>query len=572
MKHHPHDADFIAAIRARLPVGIQGQLESTYSFLYDTQGRQAANHYWLTVKDPLEGKSLLVHSDADLKAKAQRLAQYAEGMSHIDQAAAYVGSQGLALPNAATEAGLLARIACPLWWESALRRKQDKEHEQLYIQWGMIRQGVQAYCSTELLKRLLARQQRALDALSHYDAVSDEGEVLPLREVLKGSMANPAVRRAELMVRLRGFEDYAAQHGHTAQFYTLTCPSKYHRYSGAQLNPKYADYTPKQGQDYLVSVWACIRAKLKREGLPVYGFRVAEPHADGTPHWHILLFMKPAHLDTVTAILRDYALKEDGDEAGAAQHRFEAVTIDPRQGSATGYLAKYISKNVDGFGLAQDEASGLAATEAAQRVRAWSSVWGIRQFQQIGGALVGVWRELRRLEPTEHALSDTLPDRELLEQARIAADASDWCAYLTLQGGAEVNRKAQPIRVYTLEMLDPETGERLMNRYGEPKTRVKGLALHDVPAVATRTKVWTLQPQPKGDESEIQSEAKPLTLARLQPAIRFDLLASVLATLDDGDEADVLQAAGRALLPWSTVNNCTLSTRQPTGTERRAAR
>ncbi|UQQ17173.1 replication endonuclease [Salmonella sp. WGH-01] len=40
--------------------------------------------------------------------------------------------------------------------------------------------------------------------------------------------------------------------------------------------------------------------------------------------------------------MRRYALKEDGDERGAARNRFQAKHLN--RGGAAGYIAKYISK------------------------------------------------------------------------------------------------------------------------------------------------------------------------------------------------------------------------------------
>ncbi len=48
-----------------------------------------------------------------------------------------------------------------------------------------------------------------------------------------------------------------------------------------------------------------------------FGFRVAEPHHDGTPHWHLLLFLRPEEVEFATAVFRKHALKEDGYEPGA---------------------------------------------------------------------------------------------------------------------------------------------------------------------------------------------------------------------------------------------------------------
>ncbi|KWZ99042.1 bacteriophage replication protein A family protein [Citrobacter koseri] len=59
---------------------------------------------------------------------------------------------------------------------------------------------------------------------------------------------------------------------------------------------------------------------LKDNDLQVYGMRVVEPHHDGTPNWHMLLFCKPEQRKHITEIMRRYALKEDGDEK-VQQHR-----------------------------------------------------------------------------------------------------------------------------------------------------------------------------------------------------------------------------------------------------------
>ncbi|MEZ5448318.1 MAG: hypothetical protein R3E89_04655 [Thiolinea sp.] len=118
MQHHPHDYGFIQSILDRLPGSVLGSVRSTYTQQYEQAGRQAANHYLLAVKDCLQGKTLLVHSDEALRAKAERLAKNCH-VDDLDRAERYLASVGLPLPQGITQ---------PVSWRGLNARSGGNAH------------------------------------------------------------------------------------------------------------------------------------------------------------------------------------------------------------------------------------------------------------------------------------------------------------------------------------------------------------------------------------------------------------------------------------------------------------
>ena len=374
---------------------------------------------------------------------------------------------------------LVRRLCCHIWWRRQVRRLQAREVDQLARQRERVAKYRECYCSDFVVQNRRAAQRRNLETLSQTVAVNDAGQEYTLAELSELGVSNLENRRAELMTRISGFEKVAEERGHVGEFWTFTTASRWHRMRLLEKVRKavpvrrWNGSTPRQVQDWLCILWARIRADLDRLGIRIYGFRVVEPHHDGTPHWHLLVFMREADRRAARKVCRKHLLSDDGNERGARQARFLAKAMDPAKGGASSYIAKYIAKNIDGRGVRgalqlQDDDSGLAMDVAAERARAWASAWGIRQFQQIGGPSVTVWRELRRLMSECEPGTDDLFGNVAVEAAGEAADCGDWAAFVEYMGGPCLPRCERPaLPAYWIENTPIGTPGRDVTRYGD---------------------------------------------------------------------------------------------------------
>ncbi len=379
------------------------------------------------------------------------------------------------------------------WWKGRLRRVASTWREHLQIALANVSKKHSPYASKVCVNEWREQKRRTREFLKGLELEDEEGNRISLIDKYDGSVANPAIRRCELMTRIRGFENICNEMGYVGEFYTLTAPARYHAtIKTGHRNRKWNGASPADTQRYLCNVWQKVRAKLHREEIRVFGIRVAEPHHDGTPHWHMLMFMLPEDVDRVRQILRDYAYQQDSSELTtdkARKARFHAEAIDPEKGSATGYVAKYISKNIDGYALdgELDDESGQELKETAPAVSAWAARWHIRQFQFVGGAPVTVYRELRRMADSETAQGLNVE----FAAAHDAADAGDWAAYVNAQGGPFVRRDDLAVRTWY------QAGNEL-NEYGEETVSIKGVyatSVGDDTPILTRLTQWKIVPK-----------------------------------------------------------------------------
>ncbi|WP_273763393.1 replication endonuclease [Aeromonas hydrophila] len=318
-----------------------------------------------------------------------------------------------------------------------------------------------------------------------------------------------------------------------------------------QENPKHDGSSPRDAQRYIGKLWERCRAALDRNismvpglpGLPAplhcrgfrvlrpnidgaakwrlggvwdsfkqyrlddpidyFGFRVVEPHHDGTPHWHLLIWVKPEHQHRLIGILQRYALSHDKGDLVRKRHpeskqpysditpRFDWKVMDKEKGGAVGYIVKYIAKNIDGHRVGDegDLEAETAATEGARRVRAWASLWGLRQFQPLKGPPVGIWRELRRLpgrlQEAKGIVVAPLAS-PIMEECRRYADAVDWKNFTQAMGGPCCRRDERPLSIHRTAFAEP-------NQYGEPQTKLVGVRAADGLIQQTRVGEWVLR-------------------------------------------------------------------------------
>lgn len=165
---------------------------------------------------------------------------------------------------------------------------------------------------------------------------------IPLSNMVISAYHSPNRYYAEIQNRVNTLEKIANKRELKALFMTLTLPSEYHKYKTTKKgklisNPKYNGTSQKDSVKLLTKMFARLRQdralkELSKENR-LY-FRVNEPHKDGTPHTHILMFIPSERIERVKkAYKRLYDSRAN-----------DIQVITDNINSSVAYVMKYVNK------------------------------------------------------------------------------------------------------------------------------------------------------------------------------------------------------------------------------------
>lgn len=210
---------------------------------------------------------------------------------------------------------------------------------------------------------------KAQSAFLDYSYIQDNstGQQFSLKDCIVSSNHSPQRYYGEIQNCINTLEREATNAELTPVFLTITLPSEFHMMKTSRngkliRNPKYNGIDPKEAVKVLTKMWGKLRhdrslkelSKMQR----MY-YRVNEPHKDGTPHTHILLFIPKERIKRV-------------EKAFNRLFNQKANKFEKHIRSATSYIMKYINKTLP--------MSKKELTKKDEYLNAWYIKYRINRF------------------------------------------------------------------------------------------------------------------------------------------------------------------------------------------------
>jgi len=258
---------------------------------------------------------------------------------------------------------------------------------------------------------------------------------------------------AENLCFLNGLNDYAIRNNFSAALITITLPSSFRL-----KNTKNSIVSPPKANKYLLSKWLKYKNKIDRWISPCYMFKVVEPHEDGLPHWHIMIFfpcqMKKRHQDS---LLKAFDLKS------FRSNLIDWSDLNLKENHAIGYLAKKIKNDLG-------PANRINFSNENVKRCAYLSTWKIagNEFLGLPQQTKGLWRELLSQEYTLSLpiplleMKSKIKEKKFAEFFELFIEHKESITLIKDQNSPRKNKKTIGIKWNDQEFLSNKTEYQIM--------------------------------------------------------------------------------------------------------------
>jgi hypothetical protein len=246
--------------------------------------------------------------------------------------------------------------------------------------------------------------QRWQDAKSKTDAwMQRHGIAFPAGEYVslaKIAHSEDVARRSMLYSIALGLQERARRDGLVAIFISASLPSEWHPNPTSGISQHDPRLSPLAAARELQNRWHNSSSMWRGKRCMPYGIRTIEPHADGTPHLHSMLWVSQEDLEGVLAALakqwpsmtsEEQTARDRGDFTNGPSL---VIRRWDEQGEASAIT--YIMNDVFSALPIDDDIETM--DDEAQRTKAWSSALGVRRISFVGLATgtIGRWQAAYR--------------------------------------------------------------------------------------------------------------------------------------------------------------------------------
>ena len=344
---------------------------------------------------------------------------------------AYVLSWGLDINDIGKE-GYESRLFAPAWHRRRIRKHVRRTREHVaYILHIVSDRGEKCVSDVALNDRRGQLKKQREWGESH-EVVSPSGERTAMSLLMQSTREALLARTWAVVL---GMQEEARLRGLTPMWISLTTPSEFHPAPKIGQNRWDPTLTPKDAREWLQERWENVRSWLVKDGIKPFGIWVVEPHGDGCPHVHMLLWVEPARKADLTMHFRRYWPTEIG------------AKIVEKEDSATRQVAYYVWAYLSpalkrtGDDGAGEEIKGKGG-ETSERYDAHAATWGYRRYGFFGLAsgTLTAWQKVYKAKE--------LPEGTPFAHAKAHMDEMDWHGALCSLGAFGRNKPRRRLEIF----------------------------------------------------------------------------------------------------------------------------